>query len=597
MINWHDRYAKLLQRERGLFDPDHSVLEVGCGLWGIALWLQRPVVGLEKTWTTTPDPLIEPVEGDVRHLPFDANAFDYVVCVDVLEHLAQSDRPVALNELIRVARHKVLVSCPCGSAAEDGERAFAELLDALGLPRPDWLEEHFDNGLPSLQQVVRVLVDSGYAFEVVGNENRLQHYAGLLLDTALPAANSWNVAHAAKTVVEPPVGEATWDEYYSYLFAVDKQRRLPGGAGEDLPSRGSKPLEPATWALYSVVHDASFIDDIAPIRYVRSGAAATAVIPAVQPSPLVDGGYLPNGRYSELSAMYSVWKDGPTTDVVGFCHYRRFFDFRPDAGDGPVSPLAWSAISRVKPDSSFEELVPRVADGKIIVARPVDLGVSVFDNYSRYHNVHDYLLLLAIVTESHPELLPFFLDDLEATELYCGNMFVMPWRMFDALCSTWFPVLQEFCARADEHRGVSYQGRDAGYLGERLFSPWIKYVRSQGVEIDERPIFFVGDKTDAGPSAATTLTRAAQEPAVAVGAPLRAARAALDAERARAESLETELAAREDDLDRSRVARDAFRAALETVAASASWRVTAPLRSASRLARDAAAAARRRASE
>ena len=132
MINWHDRYAKLLARERGLFDVHRSVLEVGCGPWGIALWLQRPVTGLERDAVEPREPLVDLVRGDVLSLPFDDGSFDYVVCADVLEHLPESDRTPALAELVRVARGKVLVTCPCGSAAEEGEAAFAAL---LRLPR------------------------------------------------------------------------------------------------------------------------------------------------------------------------------------------------------------------------------------------------------------------------------------------------------------------------------------------------------------------------------------------------------------------------------------------------------------------------------
>jgi Domain of unknown function (DUF4422)/Methyltransferase domain len=625
MINWHDRYAKLLQRERGLFDARRSVLEVGSGPWGIALWLQRPVVGLERDWSQAlPNPLIQPVEGDVLRLPFADDSYDYVICVDVLEHLAEGDRATALCELIRVARDKVLVSCPCGAAAEEGERAFAGLFDALGLPRPGWLTEHFDNGLPRLGPIVQTLIDSGYAFEVAGNENRLQHYAGLLLDTALPVASGWNVEHATKTVLEPPVGAAAWDEYYSYLFTVDKRRRRHERADEDISPLPASD-ERATWALYAVVHDVSLMDDIAPIRYVCSGAATTGEIPPVEPPPLVDNGHLPNWRWSELSAMYSVWKDGPATDVVGFCHYRRFFDFRPDAGDERETTITRSAISRVKPGSSFEEVVRRVASGTIIVARSVDLGASVFDHYSRYHNADDYLQLLSIVSESHPELLPFFVQDLVSTELYCNNMFLMPWQLFDRLCSTWFPVLEEFCARADASRAQDYQNRDVSFLSERLFDTWVKYVGAHGVEVEERPIFFVEGERSAAPSVAAMLAIAGQQPPPPVGEPLRVARAMLDAERARGDDLETETARKDARLavtsaelaaeraalavtsaelaaERAALAVTsaelaAERAAVAKVAASASWRLTAPLRSAKRVAQEAARAARRRGSQ
>ena len=121
----------------------------------------------------------------------------------------------------------------------------------------------------------------------------------------------------------------------------------------------------------------------------------------------------------------------------------------------------------------------------MIVATPADVGESVFEHYCRCHNTNDYLLLLDVLGERRPELLPFLLEDFTSSLLYCNNMFVMTWSLFDRLCETWFPVLQEWCARADAARTGAYQDRDVSFLSERLFSAWVKYVRSIGVELDE----------------------------------------------------------------------------------------------------------------
>ncbi len=52
--------------------------------------------------------------GFLTALPFDAQAFDRVLCLDVLEHLAYEDQPRALAELHRVLRGggELLVSVP-----------------------------------------------------------------------------------------------------------------------------------------------------------------------------------------------------------------------------------------------------------------------------------------------------------------------------------------------------------------------------------------------------------------------------------------------------------------------------------------------------
>jgi len=47
---------------------------------------------------------------DVGHLPFREGSFDLVLCLEVLEHLP--DPYPALTEFSRVARNRLLLSCP-----------------------------------------------------------------------------------------------------------------------------------------------------------------------------------------------------------------------------------------------------------------------------------------------------------------------------------------------------------------------------------------------------------------------------------------------------------------------------------------------------
>ena len=94
-----------------------SALEAGCGTGYLSQRLQR-----ERGWPIVPldfsrDGLRyarqlgvrNPVQGDIRSLPFADGAFDLVMSVDVIAHLPRGDEPAAARELARVARRGGLV--------------------------------------------------------------------------------------------------------------------------------------------------------------------------------------------------------------------------------------------------------------------------------------------------------------------------------------------------------------------------------------------------------------------------------------------------------------------------------------------------------
>lgn len=108
-----DRIAALL----GAVGPQ-SVLDAGCGEGellrrgvlgsGHTVSLDRSLDALTEIRTHTP--ACRPVCGSVLQLPFARASFDAVVCLEVLEHLA--DPAAAVQELLRVARLAVVLSVP-----------------------------------------------------------------------------------------------------------------------------------------------------------------------------------------------------------------------------------------------------------------------------------------------------------------------------------------------------------------------------------------------------------------------------------------------------------------------------------------------------
>lgn len=121
LYQWHtrvfmDRIAELLRRSGA-----QTVLDAGCGEGFVADHLKAALPHLRITGLDASADAVEYARehhahaasyhvGSVYALPFDDDAFDLVLCSEVLEHLDRPDE--ALAELRRVARRHVAVTVP-----------------------------------------------------------------------------------------------------------------------------------------------------------------------------------------------------------------------------------------------------------------------------------------------------------------------------------------------------------------------------------------------------------------------------------------------------------------------------------------------------
>lgn len=112
---------------------------------------QTPMAGFDRV-----------IKGDAGALPFPDKSVDFAVCVDVIEHVPDQQRPQVVSELKRVSREGVIIASPF---ATEGVREAEEIADRfyrtfLGRPNP-WLIEHRECGLPDLEWLVGSLRESG----------------------------------------------------------------------------------------------------------------------------------------------------------------------------------------------------------------------------------------------------------------------------------------------------------------------------------------------------------------------------------------------------------------------------------------------------
>lgn len=186
MLNQLARYAAvvpLVEESEG-----ETLLEVGSGSEGIARFASDrwQITVSDRDFSDygaveVPDDGLRRIEGDVTKLPFGDGEFDVVVALDLLEHLPADLRPVALTELARVTRKRLVAGCPCGEAALRADRLLARYYTVQPRAMPPWLVEHLDNGFPSADLLQQTLAPFG-SVRLVPNERIGAHLTVSILE-------------------------------------------------------------------------------------------------------------------------------------------------------------------------------------------------------------------------------------------------------------------------------------------------------------------------------------------------------------------------------------------------------------------------------
>lgn len=124
---------------------EETVLDVGGGLDALGQFIKNKIV---VSNLKSGD-----VKADGRYLPFKDNSFDIVTSIDVLEHVPPEDRGKFINECLRAASKKVIISTPLGNKGHiQAEKELLDFLKKKGF-KSVYLEEHVKRGLPTLKEL------------------------------------------------------------------------------------------------------------------------------------------------------------------------------------------------------------------------------------------------------------------------------------------------------------------------------------------------------------------------------------------------------------------------------------------------------------
>lgn len=231
------------------------------------------------------------------------------------------------------------------------------------------------------------------------------------------------------------------------------------------------------------------------ISDILVGPAATVAEQACLTDISPQGRRLDNSMFSELSAMWRIWKYGPTSDIIGWCHYCRYFWFDKTPLDYPGYTYNMSLEQFLELKNSFipNDINNLANPTTITVARAFDMDKSIYSQWSEWHNPQDYWQYFSKVIELHPHLAPWIAEQFHSKKLFACLMFICTRQLFDEFCNLWFTTLTAWLdGRKQLYTGVNtYQNRTPGFLAERLFTAWINYKQRQGITVLQLPLVYV----------------------------------------------------------------------------------------------------------
>src|SRR5207249_11819132 len=145
---------------------DARILEVGPWIAGLAKFLdQHTIIGIDNRSLNRrilPQNL-KIIQASALSAPFPDSSFDHVVCVDVIEHLAASDRAGLIKEALRITKDTLFIATPSGMRTVRAERfLYAVLAPFYRIFHKDlsFLREHIENGLPLKEELLRAIARS-----------------------------------------------------------------------------------------------------------------------------------------------------------------------------------------------------------------------------------------------------------------------------------------------------------------------------------------------------------------------------------------------------------------------------------------------------
>lgn len=185
-----------------------------------------------------------------------------------------------------------------------------------------------------------------------------------------------------------------------------------------------------------------------------------------------------NKNYGELTGHYWIWKNFlPKTDAkyIGFCHYRRFFDFNmTKMPNVPFMPIIANNFKKKFADYTEENILNCIDGYDIVLPHKFKLEQEILIQYLNYHPGNDINLALNTIKDFCPEYYLQALQFIASKEMYACLQFIMKKDLMEEYMEWMFGFLTTLEQRSDWSKYSDYMTiRIPAFIAERFFNIWL----------------------------------------------------------------------------------------------------------------------------